>query len=304
MFAALADTQRAGVSTPIAQIFDGWHSLLFGHQVTPTLIRYPAPWHWALDPHELVEVDIAFSAQLIVVQAAVVGSIEVAWFDQEGLPITQSLTRVLGSEGASAAANAEDVAEVLSEALLSESLERSLEELLSLSMRLDFDSTSEVLDLVSLRVRHLQARRVFSQSLRGHQGWINLLEAGDRNLEVLSQALNLGQLRLLAAKAAEADAAHQSDLIQRTAAEERRASVQRRADRRLSIWAAILVLPSLWFGFLGVSQSPPNLFGIRLASKFGQLLVISGGAVVALIGLAVVLVMDRRKVEEKHGVDS
>lgn len=93
---------------------------------------------------------------------------------------------------------------------------------------------------------------------------------------------------------------HQISILNATEAETRKreaAAAGRSAsrDRFLALWATLLLLPGLWFGFLGTNVLPPTIFGISVPGNNALLITLIGGLALAAIGGGIILTYFHRR---------
>ncbi|MEJ8282411.1 hypothetical protein [Curtobacterium citreum] len=144
------------------------------------------------------------------------------------------------------------------------------------------------------------ARRVSElQSLRARYGQLFLqatrVEVGDRRstpalaewihiLDGLGSTVLMHQISILNAREAETR-------TREAAAAEKSAS----RDRFLALWGTLLLLPGLWFGFLGTNVLPTTILGVAVPGDLALLVTLIGGVILATIGAAVILIYFRRR---------
>lgn len=68
-------------------------------------------------------------------------------------------------------------------------------------------------------------------------------------------------------------------------------------DRWLALWAAVLLLPSLWFGLLGTNVIPSRLFGLQIPGATAFMLTLGGGLTLGIFGAFVITAYFNRKDE-------
>lgn len=68
-----------------------------------------------------------------------------------------------------------------------------------------------------------------------------------------------------------------------------------RRDRSVAIGGAVILLPSLWFSFLGTNVFPEFVAGVKVQSVVSLFIALAGGVVSVAAGLALVGLIFRRK---------
>lgn len=66
-----------------------------------------------------------------------------------------------------------------------------------------------------------------------------------------------------------------------------------RREHRLVAWATVLILPSLWFAFLGANVFPASLLGLAVASELSTLIALGGAGGLAILGFLILILVVR-----------
>jgi hypothetical protein len=259
---------------PAKELLSEW-SERFDVPVTSdiTTNRVEAPWHTLASAHELLALDLACTEAVMIAQPLVVGAVDPAgWpnYDPESLPgFLASWLQNAGVSGTSGSLAA--VSTSLVSAIVSESRARAATELdhltgaaLESSKASDADHAQlTVIQLVSLRQRQRRAEAVYAGSGSIEPGISDLLGRVGEDIDALSNLVVTQQLILLT----------RLDQVRQSSAE--------RANRWLSIVAAVFIPANLVFAFLGISNSPASIAGVSIASMWGQLAVLAIAVVLA-----------------------